>query len=41
LVRSVGGEMRSAQSGLVRSYAAMVAIGAVALMAWFLVRTTF
>ena len=41
LVRSVGGEMRSGQSGLVRSYAAMVAIGAVALMAWFLVRTTF
>ena len=41
LVRSVGGEMRATQSGLVRSYAAMVAIGAVALVAWFLVRTTF
>ena len=41
LVRSVGGEMRSAQSGLVRSYAALVAIGAVGLIAWFLVRTTF
>ncbi|MEM9468130.1 MAG: NADH-quinone oxidoreductase subunit L [Actinomycetota bacterium] len=41
LVRSVGGEMRSIQTGLVRSYAALVAIGAVGLIAWFLVRTTF
>ena len=41
LVRSVGGEMRSVQTGLVRSYAALVAVGAVGLIAWFLVRTTF
>ena len=41
LVRSVGGEMRSLQTGLVRSYAALVAVGAVGLIAWFLVRTTF
>ena len=41
IVRSVGGEMRATQSGLVRSYAAFVAVGAVALIAWFLVRTTF
>ncbi len=41
IVRSVGGELRATQSGLVRSYAAFVAVGAVALIAWFLVRTTF
>ena len=41
LARSVGGELRATQSGLVRSYAALVAIGAVALISWFLVRTTF
>ena len=41
LVRSVGGELRAMQSGLVRSYAALIAVGAVALIAWFLVRTTF
>ncbi len=41
IVRSVGGELRATQSGLVRSYAAFVAVGAVALIAWFLVRTSF
>ncbi len=41
VVRSGGGELRRVQTGLVRSYAAMVAIGAVGLLAWFLVRTTF
>ncbi|MDG1367014.1 MAG: NADH-quinone oxidoreductase subunit L [Acidimicrobiales bacterium] len=41
IVRSVGGELRATQSGLVRSYAAFAAVGAVALIAWFLVRTTF
>jgi|DEB0MinimDraft_10_1074344.scaffolds.fasta_scaffold00023_20 proton-translocating NADH-quinone oxidoreductase chain L len=40
LVRSVGAEMRSLQSGLVRSYAALVAVGAVGLIAWFLMRTS-
>ncbi len=37
-VRSVGKGLRRAQSGLVRSYAALVAIGAVGLVAYFLVR---
>ena len=41
LVRNVGGELRSTQNGLVRSYAAYAALGAVALIAWFLVRTSF
>ena len=41
VVRSIGGELRATQTGLVRSYAAFVAVGAVALVAWFLVRTTF
>jgi len=40
LVRSVGTEMRSLQSGFVRSYAALVAVGAVGLIAWFLMRTS-
>ncbi len=38
LVRGGGGQLRRLQSGFVRSYAAMVAIGAVALVGWFLVR---
>ncbi len=38
LVRSGGGQLRRLQSGFVRSYASMVAIGAVALVGWFLVR---
>jgi len=41
LARDIGGELRSTQSGLVRSYAAYAALGAVALIAWFLVRTSF
>ncbi|GJM37257.1 MAG: hypothetical protein DHS20C19_06240 [Acidimicrobiales bacterium] len=38
LVRTGGGQLRRLQSGLVRSYAAMVAVGAVALLVWFLTR---
>ncbi len=41
VVRSGGGQLRRLQSGLVRSYAAMVAVGAVALLAWFLSRASF
>jgi proton-translocating NADH-quinone oxidoreductase chain L len=41
IVRDSGGQLRRLQSGLVRSYAAMVAIGAVALLIWFLSRANF
>lgn len=41
LVRDGGGQLRRLQSGLVRSYAAMVAVGAIALVAWFLSRASF
>jgi len=41
LVRDSGGQLRRIQSGLVRSYAAMVAIGAIALLLWFLSRANF
>lgn len=40
LVREGGGQLRRLQTGLVRSYAAFVAVGAVGLLAWFLTRTT-
>ena len=40
LVREGGGQLRRLQTGLVRSYAALVAVGAVGLIAWFLTRTT-
>ena len=40
LVRSGGGRLRRLQSGLLRSYAALMAVGAIALIAWFLVRAT-
>jgi NADH-quinone oxidoreductase subunit L len=39
-VRSSGGVVRRAQSGFVRSYALMISIGSVALLIWFLLRTT-
>lgn len=38
LVQTVGAVARKAQSGLVRTYAAIVGLGAVALLAWFFVR---
>ncbi len=38
LVRSGGGQLRRLQSGFVRAYAAMIAVGAVGLVGWFLVR---
>jgi len=41
IVRDGGGQLRRLQSGLVRSYAAMVAIGAIALLVWFLSRANF
>jgi NADH-quinone oxidoreductase subunit L len=41
LARSVGGWFRRAQGGLVRSYAMIVSVGAVLLLAFILVRATF
>ncbi len=41
LVRGVGGVLRRFHNGLVRTYAAGVAVGAVALLAWFLLRSGF
>jgi NADH-quinone oxidoreductase subunit L len=41
IVRDSGGQLRRLQSGLVRSYAAMVAVGAIALLVWFLSRANF
>ncbi len=40
LVRRLGGRLRRLQSGLVRSYAVGVGGGAVALVVWFLVRSS-
>jgi NADH-quinone oxidoreductase subunit L len=37
-VRAVSGILRRLQSGLIRSYAAIIGIGAVLMLAWFLVR---
>jgi NADH-quinone oxidoreductase subunit L len=41
LVRGAGGVLRRFHNGLVRTYAAGVAVGAVALLAWFLSRSGF
>ena len=41
LIRRGGTKLRVAQSGLVRSYALGIAIGAVALLAWFISRAGF
>jgi NADH:ubiquinone oxidoreductase subunit 5 (subunit L)/multisubunit Na+/H+ antiporter MnhA subunit len=41
LVRAGGGRLRHLQTGLVRTYAAGVGVGAVLLLAWFLVRADF
>jgi NADH-quinone oxidoreductase subunit L len=38
LVRKVAGQVRKSQNGFTRVYAALMAIGAVALLAWFLFR---
>ena len=38
LVRSVAGQVRKSQNGFTRVYAALMAVGAVALLAWFLFR---
>jgi len=40
LVRNSGGRMRRLQSGLLRSYATLMAVGAIALIAWFLIGAT-
>ncbi len=40
-VRGLSGQLRRLQSGFVRTYAAMVAVGAVALIGYFLARATF
>jgi NADH-quinone oxidoreductase subunit L len=37
-VRAASGLLRRAQSGLVRSYAAIIGLGAVIMLAWFLLR---
>lgn len=39
-VRSASGILRKIQSGLVRSYAAIIGLGAVLILAWFLLRGT-
>ena len=41
LVREGGGRLRRLQSGMIRFYASMVAIGAVVLVAWFLSMANF
>ena len=41
LVRRAGTKLRASQTGLVRSYALGIAIGAVALLAWFISRAGF
>jgi hypothetical protein len=41
LGRAGGGRLRRVQTGLVRTYAAGVGVGAVLLLAWFLVRADF
>ena len=41
LVTLAGGQLRRAQNGYVRSYAAGLGVGAVALLAWFVVRGMF
>jgi NADH-quinone oxidoreductase subunit L len=38
LVRNVAGQVRKSQNGFARVYAALMAVGAVALLAWFLFR---
>ena len=38
LVRNVAGQVRKSQSGFTRVYAALMAVGAVVLLAWFLYR---
>jgi NADH-quinone oxidoreductase subunit L len=38
LVRNVAGQVRKSQSGFTRLYAALMAVGAVALLAWFIYR---
>ncbi len=41
LIRRAGARLRVSQSGLVRSYALGIALGAVALLAWFISRAGF
>ncbi|MGH9192752.1 MAG: NADH-quinone oxidoreductase subunit L, partial [Acidimicrobiales bacterium] len=41
VVRTVGGRLRSVQSGFVRSYALGVSIGVVVVLGYFLTRVTF
>jgi len=41
LIRRGGAKLRATQSGLVRSYALGIAIGAAALLAWFFTRAGF
>ncbi|MCY3890338.1 MAG: NADH-quinone oxidoreductase subunit L [bacterium] len=41
MIRRAGSRLRVSQSGLVRSYALGIAIGAVALLAWFISRAGF
>jgi len=38
LVRGIASQVRKSQSGFTRVYAALMAVGAVALLAWFLYR---
>jgi NADH-quinone oxidoreductase subunit L len=38
IVRSVAGQVRKSQSGFVRAYAAVITVGVVVLLAWFVLR---
>ena len=37
VVRDAAGELRKSQSGFVRAYAALIGVGVVVLLAWFVV----
>jgi hypothetical protein len=37
-VRAVAGQVRKSQNGFVRAYAAIIAVGVVVLLAWFVLR---
>jgi NADH-quinone oxidoreductase subunit L len=38
IVRTVAGQVRKSQNGFVRAYAAIIAVGVVVLLAWFVLR---
>jgi NADH-quinone oxidoreductase subunit L len=38
LIRSIAGSLRRVQSGFVRAYALLISLGALVVLAWFLLR---